>query len=390
MIAISPNSRPQTRCDLVEHLFKRLAPPSVYLFNSAALALFSTGRTTGVVLDIGEGVTSAVPVFEGLALSHAVQILDVAGADVTQLLLASLAEVGALEVLGNAHSQLDLARTLKERVCVCAPAAAAADAAAGSAVSVSAGDAPPSVGAADFELPDGSVLRLDASLRAAAAEVLFSTARAVPLVSSGQPALLLNPSSLFPVVTSTSAARPGLRSDDHSDGGGAYDVITMQAQRRHKAGLGGGGSGSSGAGPKPGDPPVRHFPLPLSLSSIPVKSPALQLLAHTPAARPADGAAEMLVAAVGACDAALRPDLFNCVVLAGGGSLLPGLPLRVKQELLARTHGRAPVNIVLDMSRHWAAWVGGSMFASMPTFQLCRVTRAEFEADKASVHKKYF
>ena len=420
MIAVSPNSRPQTRSDLVEHLFKRLAPPSLYLYNSAVLALFSTGCTTGVVLDIGEGVTSAVPVFEGLALNHAAQNLGVAGADITQLLLAALAEVGVLAALGNnPHAQLDLARTIKERVCICSPTPSVSASASGATAGVSETDAAiaaaaaaVTVGAADFELPDGSILRLDEPLRAAAAEVIFSPARAV--TATDATGAVVNPSSLYPVAAahadgdgaagSSSRPRGGGNGDgdddDDNEGDGNGDINgddTGGSSARRGGGRGGGrgvrgggGNNSNAPGSGSGGGPMRHFPLPLSLASIPIRSPALQLLAATPAARPADGAGEMLHCAIAACDPALREDLYNCVVVVGGGSLLPGLPLRVKSELVKRTQGRVPVNLVLDMSRKWASWVGASMFASLPTFQLCRVTRAEFEADKTIIHKRYF
>ena len=79
-----PLSTKEHKMKIAEIMFTKFKVKSLALQNTAVLSLFSTGTTTGLVAECGEGVTYTVPVFEGYALPHAIRRLDVAGRDLTK------------------------------------------------------------------------------------------------------------------------------------------------------------------------------------------------------------------------------------------------------------------------------------------------------------------
>lgn len=58
----------QNREHTTKIMFEQFNVPCLYISMQEVCALYASGRTTGVVIDAGEGTTHAVPIFEGFAV----------------------------------------------------------------------------------------------------------------------------------------------------------------------------------------------------------------------------------------------------------------------------------------------------------------------------------
>ena len=68
---------------MVTIMFETFQVKNVYVALQAVMTLYSAGRTTGLVLDSGDGVTHTIPVFEGFSIPHAVLRSNIAGRTLT-------------------------------------------------------------------------------------------------------------------------------------------------------------------------------------------------------------------------------------------------------------------------------------------------------------------
>ncbi|KXH29947.1 actin [Colletotrichum nymphaeae SA-01] len=107
---LNPRSNRDTAAQI---LFETFNVPALYTSIQAVLSLYASGRTTGIVLDSGDGVSHAVPVYEGFAMPSSIRRIDVAGRDVTEYMQMLLRKSG---YVFHTSAEKEVVRLIKESV----------------------------------------------------------------------------------------------------------------------------------------------------------------------------------------------------------------------------------------------------------------------------------
>lgn len=105
------------------------------------------------------------------------------------------------------------------------------------------------------------------------------------------------------------------------------------------------------------------------------------------------GIHEAIFRSINKGDEDIRRDLYGNIVLGGGNTMFLGIATRLQRELagLAPASWTAAINIIAHPERKYAAWIGGSILASLPTFEHMWVTKEEYdESGPSIVHRKCF
>jgi len=102
--------------------------------------------------------------------------------------------------------------------------------------------------------------------------------------------------------------------------------------------------------------------------------------------------ANVVSTSINMCDIDVRSALYGGIIITGGNTLLPGFVERLTHDLNAKCPANAKLKVHSAPSsseRRFGSWIGGSILASLGSFQQMWISKQEYdESGKSIVDKK--
>ncbi|KAE8377113.1 actin family [Aspergillus bertholletiae] len=103
------------------------------------------------------------------------------------------------------------------------------------------------------------------------------------------------------------------------------------------------------------------------------------------------GIHETIFNSIQKCDIDIRKLLYCNMVMSGGTTLYPGIADRLQKEITNLAPSSMKIKAIAPPERKYSVWIGGSILASLSTFQRMWITKQEYdESGPSIVHRKCF
>ena len=101
------------------------------------------------------------------------------------------------------------------------------------------------------------------------------------------------------------------------------------------------------------------------------------------------GIHELCHESIARCDMDVRKHMYANIVLSGGNTMFPGVSERMVKEITALAPPTIKIKAIAPPERKYSTWIGGSILASLSTFQQSWISKQEYdESGPAIVHRK--